>query len=52
MPKVDLSSYSTEGFFDEMIIDKKEIRNHYALFRERIKKWVGNFKCFLNYVST
>ena len=38
MPKIDLSSYQTEGFFDEMIDENNKIRSHYALFQERIKK--------------
>ena len=38
MPKIDLSSYQIEGFFDEMIDENNKIRSHYALFQERIKK--------------
>jgi uncharacterized circularly permuted ATP-grasp superfamily protein len=38
MPKVNLSKYNSEGFFDEMIDENKQIRPHYALFQERIAK--------------
>ena len=38
MPKIDLNSYQTEGFFDEMIDESGEFRSQYALFQERLKK--------------
>lgn len=36
MPKIDLSQYNTDGFFDEMFNDKLEVKPHYALFKERL----------------
>ncbi|MGD1839978.1 MAG: circularly permuted type 2 ATP-grasp protein [Thermonemataceae bacterium] len=38
MSKVDLSSYNTKGFFDEMMGSEGQIRPHYALLQERLKK--------------
>lgn len=38
MAKIDLSKYDTNGFYDEMINDKNEVRPHYALFQEIVRK--------------
>ena len=38
MPKVDLSNYNTEGFFDEMFDDKRNVNPQYSLFQERLNK--------------
>ncbi len=38
MPKVDLSNYNTEGFFDEMFDDKLNVNPQYSLFQERLNK--------------
>ena len=38
MPKIDLNSYNTEGFFDEMFAEDKNVRAHYELFKDRLKK--------------
>lgn len=38
MSKVDLGTYSTNGFFDEMMDEKNEVKAHYRLFQQRLKK--------------
>lgn len=38
MHKIDLSLYRTDGFFDEMVNEKNEVRPQYALFQHRLKK--------------
>lgn len=37
MPNIDLSNYSTAGFFDEMIDQKGNVFPHYELFKERLE---------------
>jgi uncharacterized circularly permuted ATP-grasp superfamily protein len=36
MPRIDFDTYETSGFFDEMFDEKKMVRPHYELFKERL----------------
>lgn len=45
MPRIDLDSYDTAGFYDEMMNENSEINPHYSLFKERIEK-IGHRKLF------
>jgi uncharacterized circularly permuted ATP-grasp superfamily protein len=38
MPNVNLNTYNTEGFFDEMMDENHQIKPQYALFIEYLKK--------------
>lgn len=38
MPKIDLSNYDSQGYFDEMFDANLEVKPHYALFNQRISK--------------
>lgn len=38
MPKINLETYETTGFFDEMFDEQNKIRPHYVLFKERLQK--------------
>ena len=48
MSKIDFNKYETDGFYDEMMDENGNVRPHYKLFSERIKK-VGWKK--LNYLQ-
>jgi uncharacterized circularly permuted ATP-grasp superfamily protein len=39
MAKIDLSSYKTNGFYDEMMNQKLGFRPHYELFKQRLEKF-------------
>lgn len=38
MPKINLSTYETEGFFDEMFSDSEHVRPHYRSLMDRLQK--------------
>ena len=38
MPKLDLSTYDTKGFYDEMFDENNKVRPNYKLFLERLEK--------------
>lgn len=38
MPKIDLNTYNTDGFFDEMFNENLEVKPHYSLFKDRLNK--------------
>jgi uncharacterized circularly permuted ATP-grasp superfamily protein len=38
MPKINLTAYDRDGFFDEMMDEDGQVRPHYAQFQERLKK--------------
>ncbi len=37
MAKINLNSYKTEGFYDEMMDENNDVRPHYALFYDHLK---------------
>jgi uncharacterized circularly permuted ATP-grasp superfamily protein len=49
MAKIDLGTYDTRGFYDEMIDQEGKVRPHYALLKEQLHKMDWKRLHFLQY---